>query len=166
MSSPSAGAGANERTLYYFAYGSNMDPARFERRVGHPRSVRRAELPNHRLRFAANVQSEGGGGAVIDAAVESTVDGVLFEITEEQLAAMDREEFDPSRDTAGLGLRKRVHVETAEGVVAAEVYTITDDGRHAAPSPTYLAHIVDGLRAAGYGDDAVARVHAAADRAR
>ncbi|MCA8970169.1 MAG: gamma-glutamylcyclotransferase [Planctomycetes bacterium] len=166
MSSESTQAASRDGSVYYFAYGSNMDPVRFEHRVGRWKSVQRAALSGHRLRFSANVQSEGGGGAVVDTAADSVVDGVLFEITEDQLAAMDREEFDPSRNTAGLGRRQRVDVETAEGVVAAEVYTITDDGRHAAPSPTYLAHIVDGLRAAGYGDDAVARVHAAADRAR
>jgi len=152
-------------TVFYFAYGSNADPDRFEARVGAWRSRRRARLPRHRLRFARMVQSEGGGGAVVDACPDRDVEGVLFEITAEQLAAMDREEFDPARDVAATGKRVRRTVETAEGPVEAELYTVDDDGGFSAPSDTYLGHILRGLEAAGHDDDALAGVRAAAAEA-
>jgi hypothetical protein len=148
--------------VFYLAYGSNADPDRFRSRVGPWRSRRRARLDGYRLRFAASVSSEGGGGAVVDEAPGDHVDGVLYEITSEQMAAMDREEFDPSRDTAGLGRRVRVEVEVEGGSVPAEMYTVRDDGAHAPPSERYLGHIVRGLEAAGHPTEAIDRVRAAA----
>ena len=121
-------------TIFYFAYGSNAHPERFRSRVGPWRSRHAAGLRGYRLRFAASVQSEGGGGAVIDEAPEGSVDGVLYEITPEQLARMDREEFDPSRDTAGKAHRLTVTVSTEHGPRVAECYTVRDDGTSKAPS--------------------------------
>ena len=46
---------------------------------------------------------------------------MLFEITSEQLAAMDREEFDPTRDTNRLGRRVSVTVVTDDGPETAEM---------------------------------------------
>ena len=79
--------------VFYFAYGSNADPERFRARVGAWRSRRPGWLDGHRLRFADSVQSEGGGGAVIDPAPAAVVAGVLFEITTEQLEATRNEGF-------------------------------------------------------------------------
>lgn len=152
-------------TVFYFAYGSNTDPDRFMTRVGAWRSRRRARLSGHKLRFARMVRSEGGGGAVVDARPGHYVDGVLFEITTEQLAAMDREEFDPMRDVAATGKRIRRTVETVEGPLEAELYTVDDDGGFAEPSDTYLGHILRGLVAAGYDEATLARVRAAAAEA-
>lgn len=78
-------------TVQYFAYGSNTAPERFRGRVGTWIERREAHLEGYRLRFAASVQSEGGGGAVVDAAEGQVIDGVLFEITAEQLAANERD---------------------------------------------------------------------------
>jgi hypothetical protein len=55
---------SGDRTVFYFAYGSNADPGRFHTRVGEWRSRRPARLEGHRLRFASQVRSQGGGGAV------------------------------------------------------------------------------------------------------
>jgi len=150
----------------YFAYGSNCDPERFRARVGPWTSREPATLDDHRLRFAASVRSEGGGGAVLDANPGEAVEGVLFGITAAQLAAMDREEFDPARDVRRTGRRVAVTVRTAAGAVEAEAYTVVDDGRWHPPSERYLDHILRGLADAGHGPDALARVRAAAERAR
>ena len=152
-------------TVFYFAYGSNADPERFKARVGLWRSRRRARLLDHSLRFARMVQSEGGGGAVVDASPGRHVDGVLFEITAEQLAAMDREEFDPSRDVAATGKRIRRTVDTVGGPLQSELYTVDDDGGFSAPSDTYLRHILRGLDAAGHDEATLAGVRAAAAEA-
>ena len=111
------------------------------------------------------VQSEGGGGAVVDKSLGAHVDGVLFEITSEQLTSMDREEFDPSRDVETTGKRIRETVETAEGRIESELYTVDDDRGFSAPSEAYLGHILRGLEAAGYDKDALAAVRAAANDA-
>jgi gamma-glutamylcyclotransferase (GGCT)/AIG2-like uncharacterized protein YtfP len=151
--------------VFYFAYGSNADPDRFKSRVGEWRSRQRARLGGHKLRFARQVRSEGGGGAVVDASPGDHVHGVLFEITTEQLAAMDREEFDPSRDVVAVGRRVTGTVETADGPLEAEFYTVNDDGGTAAPSGRYLGHILRGLANAGYDETVLDTVRAAAHEA-
>lgn len=151
-----------DEPVFYFAYGSNADPDRFRARVGEFRSSFPATLADHGLRFSACVQSEGGGGAVIDARPGESVAGVVFEISAEQLAAMDRVEFDPSRDTSGIGRRKSVMVDTADGRLQAELYYVEDDGSSRAPSKAYLDHILAGLAAAGHSERVLERVRAAA----
>ena len=155
----------SETTLFYFAFGSNMDPKRFGDRVGPWKSTQKARLDGYRLRFARELRSEGGGGAVVDVTDGESVDGVLFEITEEQMAAMDREEFDPSRDTEQRAWRETVTVETVSDRLSAEIYLVKDDGKQSAPSSTYLNHILDGMRAADYDETSLDRVRAAAQRA-
>lgn len=137
-------------SVYYFAYGSNADPDRFRERVGEWRSRSVARLEGYALRFAASVQSEGGGGAVIDEAPGDFVDGVLYEISQEQMEAMDREEFDPSRDIQRKGRRLKVEVTTTSGLQSADCYTVQDEGTECPPSETYLGHILRGLEAAGH----------------
>ena len=128
-------------TVFYFAYGSNAHPDRFRSRVGPWRSRYAAGLEGYRLR-----------------------DGVLYEITPEQMAAMDREEFDPSRDTDGNGRRLTVTVSTEQGPRVAECYTVQDDGAWRAPSKQYLGFIIRGLRAAGHSRDSIERVRRTARR--
>lgn len=148
--------------LWYFAYGSNLDPDRFHRRVGDSRQRLRARLDGWSLRFAADVRSEGGGGAVIVPDPDGRVFGAVFLISETQMAAMDREEFDPSRDTSGVGERCEVTVQVEDGPLPAQVYTLPRLTGTCAPSQRYLAHIVRGLRDVGHEDGVVAEVMAIA----
>ncbi len=154
----------SDETVFYFAYGSNAHPDRFRSRVGPWRSRYAAGLEGYRLRFAASVQSESGGGAVIDKTEDGTVDGVLYEITPEQMTAMDREEFDPSRDTDKRGRRLTVTVSTEQGPRVAQCYTVLDDGAWRAPSDLYLGFILRGLEAAGHPREAIERVRRTARR--
>jgi len=148
--------------MNYFAYGSNCDPERFVSRVGPWKSVRRGRLEGYRLRFADSVRSEGGGGAVIDPVAGAHVYGVLFEINEEQIAAMDREEFDPARDVSQVGRRICVQVQTDDGTVDAQCYTVVDAGGFHPPSERYLGHILRGLEAAGHDEAALSVIRNAA----
>ena len=81
------------------------------------------------------------------------------------MGMMDREEFDPSPDVSTTSKRIRAIVETAEGRIESELYTVDDDGGFSAPSKTYLGHNLRGLEAAGYDESAVAAVRAAAEEA-
>ncbi len=151
-------------TFFYFAYGSNADPDRFRARVGSWSSRRPAWLHGYTLRFAENVRSEGGGGAVVDRSESGIVDGVLYEISPEQMAAMDREEFDPERDRDHTARRLSLDVRTSEGSIRAELYAVDDDGGHCPPSETYLGYILTGLADAGHPPEALDRVRRAAGR--
>lgn len=150
------------RHVFYFAYGSNADPDRFRARVGEWASRVPAWLENYRLRFAKSVQSEGGGGAVVDPSPGDRVAGVLYEITGEQLLAMDREEFDHERDHSRTGRRMRLEVQAPDGPRKAEIYTVEDDGGFREPSPVYLNFIVTGLKSVDHDEDAIASVRQSA----
>lgn len=160
------GEAMSDDSVFYFAYGSNADPERFTARVGAWRSRCAGRLEGHRLRFASSVQSEDGGGAVVDALPGGIVDGVVYEIGADQRTAMDREEFREDRDTARLGRRVRHTIVTDTGSIEAELYTVADDdeGWHP-PSARYLGHILVGLEAAGHGPEALERVRHAAREA-
>jgi gamma-glutamylcyclotransferase (GGCT)/AIG2-like uncharacterized protein YtfP len=150
--------------IWYFGYGSNLDPDRFRERVGRWMDRRRATLPDYRLTFSADARSEGGGGAVAVPAPGACVRGAVFSISPRQLEAMDRVELDRSRDLHGRGRRETVRVMTEDGPLRAEIYLLDPAGAFLAPSPRYLQHIVDGLRDAGYPEDAIDEVTAAAQR--
>lgn len=152
---------ADER-VWYFAYGSNLDPQRFRVRVGRWSECRAATLRGWRLRFSVRVQSEGGGGAIIEPDGQGVVHGAVFRIRGAQMDAMDRVELDPSRNADAVGVRRRVEVLAGAETLSAEVYTIRTCGPGRAPSATYLEHILRGLEAAGYGGEVVAEVRAAA----
>jgi len=148
--------------VWYFSYGSNLDPERFQARVGGWCARRRAWLEDWRIHFSDEVESEGGGGAVIVRTPGARTWGAIFLIDRDQMRAMDREEFDPSRDPSDRGERVTVTVQTEEGPVRAEVYTIRCGRGFRPPSAEYLGHITRGLRDAGHPDEVVAEVEAAA----
>ncbi len=51
----------SQDSLWYFAYGSNLDPDRFRDRVGEWTEHRQAVLHDHELRFSGEVSSEVEG---------------------------------------------------------------------------------------------------------
>lgn len=148
--------------VWYFAYGSNLDPERFRTRIGPWADRRPATLAGYRLRFSRDVRSEGGGGAFLEPVAGETAHGAVFLIGHEQLAAMDEVELGTKRNVGGLGRRATVAVETPGGPVTAEMYTLPATGRYLAPSPAYLGHVLDGLRAVGHDEEVVRRVAATA----
>jgi cation transport regulator ChaC len=151
-----------DETVFYFAYGSNTDQDRFRGRIGEWRARCTAHLADYRLRFAASVQSEGGGAAVVDEMDGGRVDGVLYELTPEQMATMDHEQLDAARNIAGARRRVSVTVSTDQGPRVAELYTVEDDGAWCAPSERYLEVILRGLKQSGHRRATVERLRQAA----
>lgn len=148
--------------IWYFAYGSNLDQDRFHARVGEWGNARRAFLPDFRLRFSGEVESEGGGGAVIEAAPGERVYGGIYAISHDQIAAMDAVELDSAMNTNLRGIRRTVAVDADGARTRAEIYEVPRPSIYRAPSAVYLGHITKGLRDFGYGDDVIAAVEAIA----
>lgn len=73
--------------MLYFAYGMNTNPTEMAHRCPQARSLGHARLVNHSFRFAqhADVEPES----------DCFVDGVLWEITEDCLRALDQLEGYP-----------------------------------------------------------------------
>jgi gamma-glutamylcyclotransferase (GGCT)/AIG2-like uncharacterized protein YtfP len=67
--------------MLYFAYGMNTNPAEMAHRCSGAVSLGHARLVNHSFRFAQHADVEPCDG--------SYVDGVLWEITDEHLRALD-----------------------------------------------------------------------------
>jgi gamma-glutamylcyclotransferase (GGCT)/AIG2-like uncharacterized protein YtfP len=73
--------------MLYFAYGMNTNPEEMAQRCPGAASLGHARLINHAFRFAQH--------ADVEACADSYVDGVLWEITDEHLRALDQLEGYP-----------------------------------------------------------------------
>ena len=136
--------------MLYFAYGSNMNPARMTARK--MRFTRRefAVLYDYRLLFNKKATDGDYSYANIQPAPGSLVEGVLYEFPDEDLAHLDKAESWPEQY-----IRTVVQVFTGAGErVEATVYIAhperTADGY--LPRAEYLSHLLTGqdLLSAGY----------------
>jgi hypothetical protein len=78
-------------TFLYFAYGSNMLPARLRARCPSARLIGRANAMGFDLEFSKRSQ-DGSGKASLTQVDNATTHGVLFEIDATELGALDRAE--------------------------------------------------------------------------
>ncbi|MDN3520089.1 gamma-glutamylcyclotransferase family protein [Halomonas ramblicola] len=127
---------------WYFAYGSNMNPARVVARIGETRRVLPGVLHDHALRFDKASRVAGIAHANVAPTPGERVEGALFELVEpEQIRRMDPFEGYPHEYD-----RRRLPVVTAEGDIEAWVY-IAVPGTTAPclrPAREYLAHLLAG----------------------
>ena len=107
------------KTTLYFAYGSNLDGRQMRRRCPSAEAVGAAWLPDHRLAFAGHSRLWGGAVATVVRAPDAFVEGLLYRISTEDLAALDRCEGHPAfyrrvrrevLDEGGLRLRPHLYV--------------------------------------------------------
>ncbi len=129
--------------MNYFAYGSNMDLLRLRERAVHPRERRAAVLRGYRLSFNKRSDAAAGEGkANIMAQTGESVEGILLEVTEEELGKLDRCEGVPAHY-----LRASVLVKRQDGTeVGAVTYmanpSMIKDGLK--PTREYLSHLLAG----------------------
>ena len=88
-------------THTYFAYGSNMDPAQMDDRCPGAICLGIAVLTGWVLTFAGSSRRWGGGVATVTPSTNSRtrVPGVLWEITDKHLGALDGYEGHPAAYT-------------------------------------------------------------------
>jgi len=98
--------------MLYFAYGSNMDAAQMNERCPSAKFVCRAKLPAHRLAFTRRSLRRGCGVADVLRDKTKHVWGVVYELVESDLDALDRDEdFRPGRpDNQNNYTRENCHV--------------------------------------------------------
>lgn len=125
----------------YFAYGSNMSPARMASRECNVFAARKAYLHNFDIAFNKRSKSLFNTGfANLKQSPGSVVEGILYETDDNSLAKLDRFEGYPHHYQ-----RVQMMVVTEKGEEIAEVYVaksewITEGLR---PSKEYLAHLLD-----------------------
>ena len=134
-------------SILYFAYGSNMDAATMERHCPGHRYVGVAELREHRLAFTRRSKRTGTGVADIVASPGKSVWGVLYELDDSQLAAIDEKE-----GNGWAYQRKLLTVVLHDGAAEHEAHAyavIAPDDAHVPPSVEYLGLILAAARARG-----------------
>lgn len=142
-------------SIYYFAYGSNMNPARMAARGMGVASIQRGRLSNLRLAFnkrAADGADLSHANVVYEAG--AVVEGVLYRLT----GPAEIVKMDPFESAPRFYSRDIFAVETALGQVPSWVYIANRaaivEGLN--PSRDYLDHLLAGRDY--LSDDYVARL--------
>ena len=81
--------------MYYFAYASNLKHAQMAERAPGAKARFAAVLPNYRLVFGGYSRTWRGGTASLQASRGDKVMGGVYEITEQELARLDKYEGYP-----------------------------------------------------------------------
>ena len=148
------------RTVWYLAYGSNMNRAQMLARSGKILEEHNASLPNYEVRFNKKVRG-GTAGANVQPAPGKIVRGVLYKIEEGALRSLDRYEGVPEH-------YRRIEVQvTPEGgqPVPAQIYIASKVEKGLRPSPNYLQAILDGAGEHNLPDAYIGEIKAAAGAA-
>jgi gamma-glutamylcyclotransferase (GGCT)/AIG2-like uncharacterized protein YtfP len=147
--------------MFYFAYGSNLDPVQMAQRCPGATAVGAAQLADHRLCFPRRSPVRGCAVASIEPREGSNVWGVLYKIGRDDLVRLDeREGYDPVNLSA-VNRYDRVEITVTKSngeAVTAMIYVAVPEPMPGLPSVTYLKHIVDGAVAHRLPDDYVARL--------
>lgn len=140
-------------SVLYFAYGSNLDPVQMRERCPGHSVVGVATLPDHRIAFPLFSNDWGCGVAGLVHAHGEVVWGVVYELTETDLASLDRYEGWQGPDSQhNLYDRETITVDLVrpdDGSVPRRVRATTYMPRSLNPSPPsrrYLDTILRGAR--------------------
>lgn len=139
--------------ILYFAYGSNLDPVQMRERCPGHSVVGLAVLHDHRIAFPLYSNDWGSGVAGLVHAHGQQVWGVLYDVTESDLASLDGYEgWKGPENQHNLYDRETVTVELVrpdDGSVPRRVRATTYYPRSLNPSPPsrrYLDAILRGAR--------------------
>lgn len=133
---PTKAAGASR---LYFAYGTNLNRDEMARRCPDAVPLCPARLAGYRLAFRGRPGAMGV--ADIEPCPGSEVMGALWELSDRDLAALDRYEGYP-----GFYGRMTVEVQTDRGPMTALVYRLQPGCVPALPHPRYYDSIARGYR--------------------
>jgi gamma-glutamylcyclotransferase (GGCT)/AIG2-like uncharacterized protein YtfP len=135
----SAGKGGSE--VLYFAYGSNMDWQQMQRRCPSSKFVCIARLPDYQFAIARHSRLRHCGTATIVAQYGSDVWGIVYEVSDEDLIALDAFEDGYRRETISVSPLNDGNVP-----LHALVYIADKEEIVPLPNPGYKRHIMDGAR--------------------
>jgi len=119
----------------YFAYGMNTNVDSMSRRCPTALDLGPATLPDHQYRFSHHADVVPG---------HNMVHGVLWNITKDDLASLDRLEGYPDYYE-----RKTVLVQHQGVLKEALVYYMTYDSQNSLPNQGYLNIVLDGFEEHG-----------------
>ena len=139
-------------TMFYFAYGSNMERVQLKRICPKAKFVAAAVLPDHELVFSGTSRMWGGGIANIRDTAGKRVEGVVWEIAEVERKALDEYEGYPN-----LYVTMDVQVRTTSSkVVTAFAYVMANPGHEMPPSKPYKRLLISGAEEHGLSEKYIA----------
>ena len=132
------------RSHWYFAYGSNMNPARVQKRgLRIEGDAMAGFLANYRLRFNKRSRKNPcAGHANIEPDFSSRVEGVLYPLCDDR----EIEKMDPFESAPNHYRRELVFIQGREQLVLAWTYIANDSVVDNALSPPqwYINHLLEG----------------------
>jgi gamma-glutamylcyclotransferase len=128
--------------MYYFAYGSNLNKKQMAERCPDSKPRFTAELPNYKLIFTGWSRQWRGGIASIKLSRRDKVLGAVYEVSDIDLARLDRFEDCPGSYNR---LKAIVYRDSGEPVEAV-TYIKSRQPDESKPSPEYLSIIQEGYR--------------------
>ncbi len=120
----------------YFAYGSNMDQNQMKERCPNAVLVGSAVLKEYRLAFTIFSPKRQCGCADIISSLGDTVYGLLYELSDDELMAMDVFEGHPIHYR-----RTTVEITLGEKIVSVYTYEVVNKTEGVRPSAHYLGLI-------------------------
>jgi gamma-glutamylcyclotransferase len=142
----------------YFAYGSNMDPAQMDSRAPGATVVGPGRLDGFRLEFSIYSSGWDGGVANLEPDEKAHVWGVLWDVSDDDLRALDTYEGHPT-----FYRREDVTVAGPAGSVEACTYRVAHQKGFVPPTDRYLHRVVSAIRLHGLPPEALDAVDRAAN---
>lgn len=134
-----------------FAYGSNMDFTQMRERCPSAQFISIAVLKDYRLMFPRKSKDRGCGVSDVVPTSDSVVWGVVYEITEYDLAVLDvKEGYRPSRSAESNSYNRRTGTVFQNGdetkPLNVEIYFAVSQENPPLPNQTYKDLIVNGAK--------------------
>lgn len=129
--------------MLYFGYGSNLSTKYTKPYFPSARIIKRAMLPNYHIEFRKYSTNLKGGISTIMEAPGEFVEGVIYEVSEVEMAAMDVLEDVP----LGLYRRDTYMVYGRDGEwERVDLYRVTTPKGPYTPSKKYVGYMLEGMR--------------------
>lgn len=125
--------------IYYFAYGSNMNEGQMKERCPDSKLIGKAVLKDYRLAFTIYSPKRKSGCADIIKSAGNDVCGLIYTLTKEDLAKLDRFEGHPTH-------YKRFQVKLENGISAETYEVVNKEKLHQKPSKEYLDLLINASR--------------------
>lgn len=132
-----AGQQAAPARSLYFAFGSNMEWSQMKHRCPDAKFSGTGRIPGWALAFAGHSGWWGGAVATLEPSPKAQVEGVIYSVTDEDLARLDRFEGAP----AVYAPKTVLVLDGMNYQTRCRVYVLRHAERTGPPGPKYLAQI-------------------------
>jgi gamma-glutamylcyclotransferase (GGCT)/AIG2-like uncharacterized protein YtfP len=122
--------------VFYFAYGSNMDPTIMLERCPSARDPLAGRLDGFRIEFNVYSDNWGGGAANLEPDERSSVWGVVWEVDSDDLSRLDTFQGHPT-----FYRRERVVVHSDGEPLECTTYRVAHQKGYVRPTEEYLSKV-------------------------